>query len=169
VGSGLGWHGRRDLDAQNEFYVPAGVAAAALVHLSPEVGYRVGARTAFSLQSRHQLIPLTGGTADGRARTAHALFLRAHRMLYPFADHLELWGTAALGAGSAIRLYIPEHPAAGLAASDTVAVGPLAFGPGVSLVYRAGPLAIVGELRGMAAVWRVALLADVALGAVYAF
>jgi hypothetical protein len=171
LGSGVGWHGRRDLDTQDDFFVPAGVLTAAVVHVSPEIGYRYSQRTAFSLQSRHQLIPLTG-TVDGasRPRTAHAVFLRVHRLLYPFGDRVELWGTAAVGAGSAIRLYVPERPAAGLEASDTIAAGPLAFGPGVSLVYRTGPrLAIVGELRAMAAVWRFAALADLGVGALYAF
>jgi hypothetical protein len=170
LGSGVGWHQRRDLEAQSEFFVPAGIATAALIHLSPEIGYRYGPRTAFSVQSRHQLIPVTGtvGGAD-RQRMAHALFLRAHRLLLS-DNQLEVWGTAAVGGGSAIRLYIPQHPAAGLEASDTVAVGPLAFGPGVSVVYRTSSrLAIVGELRALVAAWRWAALADLAIGALYAF
>jgi hypothetical protein len=172
VGSGFGWHDRRDLEAQPDFFIPSGVATAALVHLSPEVGYRWDARTAFSLQSRHQLIPVTGTLVGGvsRARMAHALFLRAHRLLAPVGDDLELWGTAAVGAGSAIRFYIPQHPMSGLEASDTVAAGPFAFGPGVSLVYRASPrLGILAEVRAMVAVWRVAALADLGVGALYSF
>jgi hypothetical protein len=171
VGSAVGWHGRRDLETQDDFFVPSGVATAALVHLSPEIGYRLGARTALSLQSRHQVIPVTGTVESGvRPRMAHAVFLRLHRLLKPFGDRAELWGTAALGAGSAIRLYIPQRPAAGLPASDTIDVGPLAFGPGLSLVYRTSPhVAIVGEVRMMAAVWQFAALADLGVGALYAF
>jgi hypothetical protein len=170
-GSGVGYHGRRDLETQSEFFVPAGVAAAALVHLAPEIGYRVSSRTAFSVQTRHQIIPTTGRVPTAiRPRTAHAVFLRAHRLLVPLQENLELWGTAALGIGSAIRLYVPERPAAGLDASDTVDVGPIAFGPGVSLVYRMGPhVGLVAELRAMAAVSRFAALADLSLGASYAF
>jgi hypothetical protein len=171
LGSGLGWHGRRDLETQTDFFVPAGVAAAALVHLSPEIGYRFDRRTAVSLQSRHQIIPTTGRVATAiRPRSAHAIFLRAHRLLLPFSDQLELWGTAAVGVGSAIRLYVPERPVAGLDASDTLDVGPVAFGPGASLVYHLSPhLSLLAELRAMAAVSRFAVLADLSVGAGYSF
>jgi hypothetical protein len=170
-GSGVGWHGHRDLETQSDFFVPAGVAAAALIHLAPELGYRVDSRTAFSVQSRHQIIPTTGRVPTAiRPRTAHAIFLRAHRLLLPLQDNLELWGTAAVGIGSAIRLYVPERPDAGLNASDTVDVGPIAFGPGISLIYRMSPhVALVGELRAMAAISRFAALADLSLGASYSF
>src|SRR5204863_7711704 len=115
--------------------VPAGVPAPPLVSLSPEVGSRFGRRPAVSLQSRHQITPTPGRVATAtRPRTAHAIFLRAHRLLVPFSDQLELWGTAAVGFGSAIRLYVPERPVAGLDASDTLDVGPGAFGPGASRV-----------------------------------
>src|SRR5205814_836664 len=112
IGSGLGWHTRRDLEGQNDFFMPAGVSTAALVHIEPEIGYRYDERTAFSLQSRHQLIPVTGavGGRDSRPRLAHALFLRAHRLLHAFGDSVTLAGTAAVGFGSGIRLYVPARP-----------------------------------------------------------
>jgi hypothetical protein len=170
VGSALGWHRRQDLDTQSDYYIPAGMATAALVHLAPEIGYRVDERTAFSLQSRHQLVPVTGSDSGGRPRTAHAIFARAHRRLHAFGDRVDLWGTAALGGGSAIRLYVPERPSAGLQASDSVAVGPLAFGPGVSLLYHAAPrVAIAAEVRSLVTVWRTAVLADFGLGAIFGF
>jgi hypothetical protein len=170
VGSALGWHRRQDLDTQSDYYIPAGMATAALVHLAPEIGYRLDERTAFSLQSRHQLVPVTGTDSGGRPRTAHAIFARAHRRLHAFGDRVDLWGTAAVGGGSAIRLYVPERPSAGLQASDSVSIGPLAFGPGVSLLYHPAPrVAIAAEVRSLVTVWRTAVLADFGLGAIFGF
>jgi hypothetical protein len=172
LGSGLGWHTRQnDLEAQNDFALSSGVSGAALLHLSPELGYRWSDRTAFSVQTRHQLIPSSGHlAADTRAHWAHAVFLRAHRQLAELGDRLQLWGTASLGGGSAIRLYVPPNARAGLGASDTVSVGPLALGPGVSLAYAAGGrLSLVATVNVLAAVWRFAALADFDVGATYAF
>jgi hypothetical protein len=172
LGSGLGWHTRQnDLEAQNEFALSSGFSGAALLHLSPELGYRWTDRTAFSVQTRHQLIPSSGHLAsDRRAHWAHAVFLRAHRRLADLGDRLQLWGTASLGGGSAIRLYVPPNAGAGLGASDTVSVGPLALGPGVSLAYAAGErVSLVATVNVLAAVWRFAALADFEVGAAYAF
>jgi Tfp pilus assembly protein PilF len=168
VGSGVGLHGQRVLESNTGYSVPAGVSFAALAHLAPELGYRYSDRLAFSLQSQHQFIPKSGSVgmgADNRPRMAHAVFARAHYQLYDF-QKAELWGTATLGGGSAIRLYVPANPDVGLPASDTVAAGPVALGPGVSVIYHATRrVGLVGELRALATLGGFAAVVDFNLGA----
>jgi hypothetical protein len=173
VGSGLGIHPQRVLENRTDYSVPAGVSFAAMAAFSPEVGYRVTDKLAFSLQSRHQFVPRNGtvkeGDPDNRPTMAHAVFARAHYRLYQ-QEKLELWGTATLGGGSAIRLYVPANPDVGLPSSDTVAAGPVALGPGVSLRYQATRrVGLVGELRALLTVGGFAALADVNLGATCSF
>ena len=172
VGSGVGWHSARDLEGQDEFTVPSGFAATALVHLSPEVGYRLNPRLALALQSRHQIIPASGKTAgpDVRHRMAHAVFARAHWRLSPPDASMQMALTGTLGGGTAFRFFVPARPARGLAASDTVGAGAVAAGPGLSFRWRAtDQIAVSAEVRALGAIPRAAVLADVTLGAAYAF
>jgi hypothetical protein len=174
IGSGFGFHPQRVLESRTDYSVPAGISVAALAAFSPEVGYRVSDKVAFSLQSRHQLVPKSGmvmdGMPDNRHSMAHAVFARAHYRLYEIQQKLELWGTATVGGGSAIRLYVPANPDVGLPSSDTVAAGPVALGPGVSMRYQATRrLGLVGELRALLTVGGVAVLADLNLGAYASF
>jgi hypothetical protein len=97
------------------------------------------------------------------------VFARAHYQLYDL-QKAEVWGTATLGGGSAIRLYVPANPDVGLPSSDTVAAGPVALGPGVSVIYHATRrVGLVGELRALATVGGFAVLADFNLGASFGF
>jgi Tfp pilus assembly protein PilF len=174
IGSAVGFHGSRPLEATNDFVVPAGFSVAAAAAFTPEIGYRMNDRWAFSLQSRHQLIPVSGtianGAADTRHHFAHAIFARAHYRLYDLRQKLELWGTGTVGGGSAIRLWVRANPDVGLPNSDTVAAGPVAFGPGVAVIYHATRrVGVVGELRGLVTVGGFAALADVSLGASCSF
>jgi hypothetical protein len=177
LGSGVGFHFSRDLESTPGYQVPTGFSAAALVHLSPEIGYRLSERFAISLQSRHQLVPKSGtvamDTTDTRPSFAHAVFARAHYLLRDYAQHkVELWGTATLGGGSAIRLYVPPNtkPGSDLPASDTVAAGPVALGPGVSVIYHATRrVGLVGELKMLATLGGFALVTDLNLGAACTF
>jgi hypothetical protein len=173
LGSAVGFHGSRALEGNGGYVVPSGFSAAALVHFAPEVGYRISDRLAVSVQSRHQLIPVSGavpdGTTDTRHHFAHAVFARAHYRLYEHKK-LELWGTGSVGGGSAIRLWVRANPDIGLSNSDTVAAGPVALGPGVSVIYHATRrLGLVGELRGLVTVGGFAALADLSLGASCSF
>jgi hypothetical protein len=170
VGSGVGWHGRRDLEAQQEFVLPAGVGATAVAHLAPEIGYHLTDGLAVSVQSRHQIIPKIGHSLNQRSRFAHAVFVRGHGLLTRPSDTLEVWGTFAAGGGSAFRMYVPVSATAGLGASDTISAGPVAFGPGISLVFRpGGELALVAEARALGAVPRFAALLDLTLSGSYSF
>jgi hypothetical protein len=170
VGSGVGWHSRRDLESQNDYTLPAGLGATALAHLAPELGYRIDQRFAISVQSRHQIIPKIGFVPGTRPRFAHSVFVRGHALLRTIGEALEMWGTVAVGGGSAFRVYVPADPSVGLQGSDTISAGPVAFGPGVSLVFRPrGPYAFLGEARMLAAVPRFAALVDVTLSGRYTF
>jgi Tfp pilus assembly protein PilF len=173
IGSGVGFHGTRVLESRTDYSVPGGISFAALAHLAPEIGYRYSDRWAFSLQTQHQLIPKGGtvetGATDSRPTMAHAVFARAHYQLYDF-QKAEVWGTATLGGGSAIRLYVPANPDVGLPSSDTVKAGPVALGPGVSVIYHATRrVGLVGELRALATLGDFAMLADFNLGASFGF
>jgi hypothetical protein len=173
VGSGVGFHGARVLESRTDYSVPAGVSFAALAHLAPELGYRYSDKWAFSVQTQHQLIPKSGtvemGATDNRPTMAHAVFVRAHYHLYEF-QKTEIWGTGTVGGGSAIRLYVPANPDVGLPSSDTVAAGPVALGPGVSVIYRATRrVGLVAELRALATLGGFAMLADFNLGASFGF
>jgi hypothetical protein len=174
VGSGVGFHPSRVLETNDKYSVPTGISFAALAHLAPEIGYRFSDKLAVSLQSRHQLIPRSGTVdsmnPDSRPRFAHAIFARAHYQLYDSQQKVEVWGTATLGGGSAIRLYVPANPDVGLPSSDTVKAGPVALGPGVSVKYHATRrLGLVGELRALLTLGGFAALADLNLGAAYSF
>lgn len=173
IGSGVGFHLARPLESRPDYGVPTGFSMAALAHFAPEIGYRVSEKLAFSLQSRHQLVPRNGTVEmgpDARPGFAHAVFARAHFRLSQFGEKVAVWGTATAGGGSAIRLYVPANPARGLSSSDTVAAGPVALGPGISVIYQATPrLGAVAELRALVTVGGFAALADVNLGAAYSF
>jgi Tfp pilus assembly protein PilF len=173
LGSGVGFHFARDVETRPDYQVPTGFSAAALAHVSPEIGYRLNERFAVSLQSRHQLVPRSGnppmGDTDTRAKFAHAVFAKAHYLLGDYSQHkVELWGTATLGGGSAIRLYVPvgSGSKSDPSSSDTVAAGPVALGPGVSVIYHATRrVGLVGELKMLATLGGFALVADLNLGA----
>jgi hypothetical protein len=169
VGSGVAYHGQRVLETRTDYSVPAGISFAALAHFAPELGYRYSDKLAFSVQTRHQLLPKSGmvkeGSPDSRPTMAHAIFARAHYRLYELKQRLSLWGTATLGGGSAIRLYVPANPDVGLPGSDTVAAGPVALGPGVSVRYQATRrLGLTGEMRALITLGGFAALADLNLG-----
>jgi hypothetical protein len=172
IGSGVGFHGQRVLESRTDYSVPAGISFAALAHLAPEIGYRYSDKLAFSLQSQHQVIPKKGAVGmgtDNRPGLAHAVFARVHYQLYDL-QKVEVWGTGTVGGGSAIRLYVPANPDVGLPSSDTVKAGPVALGPGVSVIYHATRrVGLVGELRALATLGGFAALADFNLGASCSF
>jgi hypothetical protein len=154
VGPALGIQLGRDLEKDRDYRLPAGFAAAGLLHLAPEVGYRLDDRLTLGLQTRHQIAP-----------GAHAIFARAHyawRRLGP----AQLFGTATLGAGTAFRLRVPA--AAGLERGDAVVGGPVVLGPGVAARHALGErIDLVAELRMLIGLPAVAGSFDLAVGAAY--
>jgi hypothetical protein len=175
IGSGWGWHGRRVLEFRSENAVAAGFSPAGLLQLTPELGYQWDARTAFSLQTRHQFIPESGSgdTKLGHPEhSAFALLARAYRFFGESNGQLFVTGT--LGAGSGFRLVVPPHPdnsgSAGgtpsLSRNDTVRGGPIVLGPGLGFLYHFTPhIAWIVEGRGLAGLPDFAVLGEFSTGA----
>ncbi len=170
VGTGYGWHMRRDFE-RHVGSVNAGLSPGSLVNFTPEVGIQWDESLAFSIQTRHQYLPLASqgdptGKPPGSFRT-HAVLARA-TYFWATYDNLQLFGTGNIGAGSAFRLLVAKRP--GLPGDDTINGGPFVFGPGVGALYHQSKhLAIVAEARSLVGVGNVAVLVDLNVGAAFAF
>jgi hypothetical protein len=172
IGSGMGAHPTRDLEHHLGKTVSTGLSYSA-IHVLPELGIQYDERLALSVQSRHQYIGPSGGpdmTVSGKPpRMAHALLARAHYQVWG-GEMFQFLTTAALGGGSGFRLKVPPVPSAGLSSSDTVAGGPLVFGPGVSLFFNFNQkVLLAAELRMLIGFDKLAALAEGSLGVQYAF
>jgi hypothetical protein len=138
VGTGRAWHGKLPLERHPARSVTAGVSPLGLGHLVPELGLQIGDRLSLSVQGRHQYIP-SDGSGDAEAmgspqRSAHAVMFRMQYALFDLAD-LQLMGSAAVGAGSAVRMKVEPARQLGLVTSDTVVTGPLLAALGLGLAY----------------------------------
>lgn len=172
VGTGWGWHASGPLEFRQDLQVDAGTASAGLGHVLPEVGYRLNERWAFSLQTRHQLLPnegTTGGRTGRPAQAANAALLRA---LYsrPLSARFQLQGSASLGAGEGFRMVLDPLPARGRSGTDTVRGGPVLAGAGVGGLFALSPsFGLVGELRTLFGFPDTAAIAELNLGVRYDF
>jgi tetratricopeptide (TPR) repeat protein len=136
LGSGMGWHPARTLEFRREDNVASGFSPAALMQLTPEIGWQYDESWAFSLQTRHQFIPESGSGDDRLGAPAHgalAVLLRAYR--YFGQSRGQPFVSAAIGYGDAFRLVIPPHPEMGVIRNDTVKGGPWVLGPGAGYLY----------------------------------
>jgi hypothetical protein len=146
-GSGMGWHSDRPLERHPGLSI--------------------------SLLTRHQYLPTTGsGDADATGtppQLAHAVLARVQYALLGLGD-LQLVGSLALGGGSALRMKVSPNTAAGVAASDTVVVGPLVGGPGLLLAYNLTSNVVATlESRFLAAFPAVGIVGDLTAGLQVAF
>jgi hypothetical protein len=172
IGSGLGAHPTRDLEHHLGKTVGTGLSYS-LIHVMPEVGIQYDDRLALSVQSRHQYISPSGGpdmAVSGKPpRLAHALLARAQYELWG-GEMFQFLGTAVLGGGSGFRLKVPPVPDSGLASSDTVAGGPLVFGPGLSVFFNINQkVLLAAEVRMLIGFDKLAALGEGSLGVQYAF
>jgi hypothetical protein len=172
-GSGMGWHSDRPLERHPGRAATAGRAPTGLGHFSPELGYQWTPRLSISLLTRHQYLPTTGsGDADATGtppQLAHAVLARVQYALLGLGD-LQLVGSLALGGGSALRMKVSPNTAAGVAASDTVVVGPLVGGPGLLLAYNLTSNVVATlESRFLAAFPAVGIVGDLTAGLQVAF
>lgn len=171
-GSGYGWHLARRLEFRTDREIQAGFSPATLAHGGLEIGYQYDPKLSFSLQTRHQYIPVdsSGEPLPGTPpKSAHAVLARVRYLLLDFGN-LGILGTASLGAGSAFRLYVPARPEQELPGSDTLAGGPVALGPGASVVFhQTKHLAWIAELRVLLGMWEFAAVGDFNVGAAWAF
>jgi hypothetical protein len=171
VGSAIGASPSRPLELHTNQSVKAGPAFGGLLHLLPEIGVQLSQSVAISLQGRHQYIRPSGGPDPrGQApKMAHAALACLYYSLND-SDSVQWMLTAAVGGGSGFRLKVQPSPQAGVIASDTVAGGPVVFGPGLALFIHAGrSVVLTPSLRVLAGAPNLAAVAEGALGMQYAF
>jgi hypothetical protein len=171
IGSGWGWHPRRVLEFRTTDAVATGFSPGGLLQLTPEIGFQLDQRYAFSLQSRHQFIP-ESGSGDTKAghpqHSAWAVLARGYRFFgtgngQPFLS-------AALGGGQGFRLVVPPHPDKGVTRNDTVRGGPILLGPGAGYLYNfTSHFALMVEGRLLAGFPDLAAVAELSTGAQVAF
>jgi hypothetical protein len=173
VGSGLGIFVTRSLEqARGKELRGFGALPAALGHFSPEVGLQWTPRLAFTLQSRHQWIPISGKDDDAAGRPATWALAVLARAYYHWRDldNLQIAGTASLGAGTAFRLRVPADERGGLPRSDTIDGGPVVLGPGALCLYHLNRhFALAGEMRMLVGLHKFATLFDLSVGSQLTF
>jgi hypothetical protein len=174
IGSGYGWHARRVLEFNSEKAVLGGFSPAGLLQVTPEIGYQYDERYAFSLQTRHQIIPETGSgdTKSGHPpHSAFAVLARGYRFFGQSNGQPFVTGT--LGAGNGFRLVVPPHPDTSadtgmltLNRNDTIRGGPVVLGPGAGFLYHFTPhFAWMIEGRLLAGVPDFAVMGELSTGA----
>jgi len=168
VGSGYGWQTTTTLEHRSDLQARSGFAAAALGHLTPEIGYQFTPRVAMSLEGRHQIIPSSGSDPDHPGSApgwAHSVLLRTS---YTFidGDTVSLFGAAQVGGGEGFRFRFKPDSAPTLKATDTARSGPLLFGPGAGVIFRLTPsLGAVVETNLLAGVPDFGMVADLNVAA----
>jgi tetratricopeptide (TPR) repeat protein len=171
IGTGFGWHPRRNLEFRNTDAVETGFSPGKLLHLAPEVGLGFGGHWAVSLQTRHQIIPETGSGDDkvgAPKHSAHAVLARIQR--YFGGEQLHYFASATLGFGEGFRLVVPPHPEVGVNRNDTIRGGPLVLGPGGGVIYHFGRHVAWGaEFRVLVGVPDIASIAEITTGPQVAF
>jgi hypothetical protein len=167
LGSGYGWHGQQTLETRTISEVGAGFGAIGVGHFGIDVGAQWNDQWAFSLQTRHQVIPrkTLDTTAPSSSKPwAHSLFARAAYLIPREAAQLYVGGM--LGGGSGFRFRIDPAPSMGLGNSDTVRGGPIALGPVAGFVLPVlEKLSLVAEARVLVGVPDVAAAAELNIGA----
>jgi tetratricopeptide (TPR) repeat protein len=171
LGSGVGWHPRRQLEFRTEDAVASGFSRAGLMQVTPEVGWQINEDWAVSLQSRHQIIPESGSGDDRLGAPAHgalAIFLRGYR--YFGQGHGQPFVSGAIGFGEGFRLVVPPHPEMGVVRNDTIRGGPFVVGPGGGYLYNfSNHFGWAAEARFLAGLPDKAALIEFLTGAQLAF
>jgi hypothetical protein len=171
LGSGFGWHPRKQLEFRNDDAVAAGFSPAGLMHLSPEIGWQWTRHVAVSLQSRHQFIPESGSGDDRLGSPAHGALAVLLRGYYYFGDGSgQPFLSGAVGGGDGFRLVVPPHPEVGVVRNDTIRGGPLLVGPGAGYLYNFNNhFAWVAEARALVGIPETAVVFELSTGAQVGF
>lgn len=164
VGSGYGYHAGGPLEARPNLSVSGSFAGAALGHFGLEVGFQRGDDTAFSLQTRSQVVPHQGGGEVIAKQWAHSIFVRGVYLIPREAAQFYVGGMA--GGGEGFRFRITAQPSSNLDSSDTMRGGPFAAGPVFGLILPLlEKLHLVVEGRVLAGFPDRAVLGELNLGA----
>jgi hypothetical protein len=168
AGLGYGWYPARVLEYRQDISVAPGGGLAGPLVLTPEVGYQLSSRWAVSLLARWELIASTGaGDARRGAPATRALAVLGRVSHHWGSGRAQLVASGMLGAGEGVRMVVPPTQASDvrLERNDTVRGGPVLVGPGAGFLFHVNPhLALVGELRALAALPTVAAVVDLNAG-----
>jgi hypothetical protein len=172
LGTAYGWHRATRLEFRTDLKVEAGLAAAGLLYLAPEVGYQFTDSFGVSLQGRHQFIPeQKSDTLDSHegapATGAHSLLAKAS--YFAGSGNLQLVISGIFGGGEGFRLVIPPRPTTDptttLPRNDTVRGGPFVAGAAATILYHfSAHAALALELKGLAGFPDSGRVADFGLG-----
>jgi hypothetical protein len=156
-------------------------------HLAPEIGYFAGPRFMIGLQGRFQMIsgatpyhvpdPQTGecGSDHICSPFTGAFALLAKATWFLAAPESAFQGYVSLSAGGGTIRHVSQVASpmtcgtnGNQACMDTVAGGPVLFGPGVGFRYRVSDaVGIVGEIGGLVGVSNFTANADVNVGVAF--
>ncbi len=131
LGRGVGFHGTAQLEWYGE-EISGGTKSASLLHISPELGYRVSKHFALALQLRSQIITHTGsepGMGGGPAVGANAGLVRLIWYV-PVGANSSLQISTLGGAGEGFRLLVPPNEVLMRNSSDTIRGGAFLVGAG---------------------------------------
>src|SRR5204863_4909639 len=110
VGSGSGWHARRELEGHTDHVIGAGLSPGGSFFIAPEIGYQINERLGIAVQTRHQFLPSGEGSGDAVSpppTSAHAVLVHGYYTLGEWKA-MQLVGSGTLGAG-AFRMTVPPR------------------------------------------------------------
>lgn len=172
MGSGIGWYPKRKLERRPDGEA-TGWATGGLFHLLPELGYNLTPNIAVSLQGRLQFVKTEtqgGGNEAKPYSKAYAVLACIYFMTASHTSSWQLFGTAAVGGGTAFRLYAApvrsRDPSNDFPNSDTVNGGPLVAGAGGGVNYHlTNYLALTAHVRSLAGFPKSAVVIEGGIGA----
>jgi hypothetical protein len=145
VGSGIGWTtGSGDISSSH-VASPAGVGAAQIVHLTPELGYFLTPDLLLSVQARIQFLSgLVGGCAGCAAPPSTAIAAFAKLTWLFGSDKLRPYVSASAGGGRIRHVadfsWIKQCGSSGMdGCVDSIPAGSVLLGPGAGILYGMSP------------------------------
>jgi hypothetical protein len=178
-GTGFGWATGVGDTNHDVMISPAGVAAASLFQIAPEVGYWLSSSLMVSLQLRYQHI--TGTTdvfVNGKDyHTANYAFAAFAKATWKFWDEGSLHPFFSLAAGGGqIRHVVTFNKLTNCGKSmnetcvDTIAAGPIMLGPGGGIFYDlTDSFSLIAEADSVIAFPNFTFNVDINVGVSYGF
>jgi hypothetical protein len=178
-GTGFGWATGVGDTNHDVMINPAGVAAASLFQIAPEVGYWLSSSLMISLQLRYQHI--TGTTdvfVNGKDyHTANYAFAAFAKATWKFWDEGKLHPFFSLAAGGGqIRHVVTFNKLTNCGKSmnetcvDTIAAGPIMLGPGGGIFYDlTDSFSLIAEADSVIAFPNFTFNVDINVGVSYGF